>query len=263
MAFDDSLSSNILDKYVECLDTNREYFYSSDIKYFNNIRYNIDNYIINGNLEPMYEIFAVYRERAKDRIIYSFEFLESLDKRYKRFEKTINQFDSEDVYEIFINSYTHLYDPHTDYFSPSNAEKFNINMSKSFEGIGARLVQDVDYTVIYEVIPGGPAFKSKALKKDDKILGVAQGEDEEYDDIVGWRLNDVVKKIKGPKGSIVKLLVLDRDASFDDAPDTIRLVRDKVNVVDEDAEFDIIPIKNHVYLRIQLVLKAKQSINDS
>ncbi len=97
-------------------------------------------------------------------------------------------------------------------------------MSKSFEGIGARLVQDVDYTVIYEVIPGGPAFKSKALKKDDKILGVAQGEDEEYDDIVGWRLNDVVKKIKGPKGSIVKLLVLDRDASFDDAPDTIRLV---------------------------------------
>ncbi len=299
MAFDDSLSSNILDKYVESLDPNREYFYSSDIKYFNNIRYNIDNYIINGNLEPMYEIFAVYRERAKDRIIYSFEFLESepdfsieedfyfdrkespwmnsrfemddywrkkiknyalnlkvlgkewvdikevLDKRYKRFEKTINQFDSEDVFEIFINSYTHLYDPHTDYFSPSNAEKFNINMSKSFEGIGARLVQDVDYTVIYEVIPGGPAFKSKALKKDDKILGVAQGEDEEYDDIVGWRLNDVVKKIKGPKGSIVKLLVLDRDASFDDAPDTIRLVRDKVNVVDEDAEFDIIPIKNH------------------
>ena len=299
MAFDDSLSSNILDKYVESLDPNREYFYSSDIKYFNNIRYNIDNYIINGNLEPMYEIFAVYRERAKDRIIYSFEFLESepdftiqedfyfdrkespwmssrfemddywrkkiknyalnlkvlgkewvdikevLDKRYKRFEKTINQFDSEDVFEIFINSYTHLYDPHTDYFSPSNAEKFNINMSKSFEGIGARLVQDVDYTVIYEVIPGGPAFKSKALKKDDKILGVAQGEDEEYDDIVGWRLNDVVKKIKGPKGSIVKLLVLDRDASFDDAPDTIRLVRDKVNVVDEDAEFDIIPIKNY------------------
>ena len=77
MAFDDSLSSNILDKYVESLDPNREYFYSSDIKYFNNIRYNIDNYIINGNLEPMYEIFAVYRERAKDRIIYSFEFLES------------------------------------------------------------------------------------------------------------------------------------------------------------------------------------------
>ena len=77
MAFDDSLSSNILDKYVESLDPNREYFYSSDIKYFNNIRYNIDNYIINGNLDLMYEIFAVYRERAKDRIIYSFEFLES------------------------------------------------------------------------------------------------------------------------------------------------------------------------------------------
>lgn len=297
--FDDSLSSKILDSYIESLDPNKEYFYKSDIKYFNNRRYNIDNYIISGNLEPIYEIFTVYSHRARDRIKYSFQFLESkpdftidedfyfdrekaswmenrfemddywrkkiknyalnlkvlgkewvdakevLDKRYKRFKKSISQFNSEDVFEIFINSYTHLYDPHTDYFSPANAEKFNINMSKTFEGIGARLVQDVDYTVIYEIIPGGPAFKSKALKKDDKILGVAQGDDAEYEDIVGWRLNDVVTKIKGAKGTVVKLLVLDRDASFDDNPDTIRLVRDKVNVVDEDAKVDIIPINNN------------------
>ena len=297
--FDDSLSSKILDSYIESLDPNKEYFYKSDIRYFNNIRYNIDNYIINGNLEPIYEIFTVYSQRARDRIKYSFQFLESepdftidedfyfdrekvswmenrfemddywrkkvknyalnlkvlgkewvdtkevLDKRYKRFKKSISQFNAEDVFEIFINSYTHLYDPHTDYFSPANAEKFNINMSKTFEGIGARLVQDVDYTVIYEIIPGGPAFKSKALKKDDKILGVAQGDDAEYEDIVGWRLNDVVTKIKGAKGTVVKLLVLDRDASFDDNPDTIRLVRDKVNVVDEDAKVDIIPINNN------------------
>ena len=297
--FNDSLSSDILDKYVESLDPNKEYFYESDIKYFNNIRYNIDNYIISGNLEPIYEIFTIYSIRTRDRIRYSFEFLEFepdftvdeefyfdrenlswmntrfemdnywrkkiknyalnlkvlgkewkeikevLDKRYKRFEKSIDQFNSEDVFEIFINSYTHLYDPHTDYFSPSNAEKFNINMSKTFEGIGARLVQDVDYTLIYEIIPGGPAFRSKALKKDDKIIGVAQGEDAEYEDIVGWRLNDVVTKIKGPKGSVVKLLVLDRDASFDDYPDTVRLVRDKVNVVDEDAKFNIIPVNNN------------------
>lgn len=299
MPFDDSLSSNILDKYIESLDPNKEYFYQSDIRYFNNIRYNIDNYVISGNLEPLYEIFIVYSQRAKDRIKYSFEFLElepdftkdeefyfdredlswfrtrfemddywrkkiknyalnlkvlgkewpdikeTLDKRYKRFEKSINQFDAEDVFEIFINSYTTLYDPHTDYFSPANAEKFNINMSKTFEGIGARLVQDVDYTLIYEIIPGGPAFKSKSLKKDDKIIGVAQGDDADYEDIVGWRLNDVVTKIKGPKNSVVKLLVLDRDASFDDNPDTIRLVRDVVNVADEDAEFEVIPIKNN------------------
>ena len=198
MPFNDSLSSDILDKYVESLDPNKEYFYESDIKYFNNIRYNIDNYIISGNLEPIYEIFTIYSIRSRDRIKYSFKFLEAepdftidekfyfdrenlswmntrfemddywrkkiknyalnlkvlgkewkeikevLDKRYKRFEKSIDQFNSEDVFEIFINSYTHLYDPHTDYFSPSNAEKFNINMSKTFEGIGARLVQDID-----------------------------------------------------------------------------------------------------------------------
>ena len=168
---------------------------------------------------------------------------ETMNKRYKRFEKTISQFNSEDVFEIFINSFTELYDPHTNYFSPVNADRFEINMSKTFEGIGARLQQDIEYTTIFEIMPGGPAYRSKDLEKGDKIIGVAQGDNGEFEDIIGWRLDEVVSKIKGPKEWVVKLLVLRKEAQIDDYPDTVSLVRDRVDVVDEDAKFDIVPFK--------------------
>ena len=169
---------------------------------------------------------------------------ETLEKRYRRFKKTINQFNSEDVFEIFINSYAELYDPHTNYFSPVNADRFEINMSKTFEGIGARLQQDIEYTTIFSVMPGGPAYRSKSLDKGDKIIAVAQGDDGDFEDIIGWRLDDVVSRIKGPKESVVRLLVIKKESSIDAFPDTVRLVRDRVDVVDEDATFDIVPFKS-------------------
>ena len=293
----DSLSEKILKKYINTLDPNKEYFYSSDINYFNQYKYQMDDYVISGYLEPAYEIFTVYNERVKNRINYVFSILEdepdftindelvfdrkdadwftdvtqmdnywskkiknailnlkilgkewdsnkeTLNKRYKRFLKTVSQFNSEDVFEMFINSYAELYDPHTNYFSPVNADRFEINMSKTFEGIGARLQQDVEYTTIFQVMPGGPAYKSKQLEKGDKIIGVGQGEDNVFEDIIGWRLDDVVSKIKGPKGSVVQLLVLKNESKIDDYPDTVRLVRDKVDVVDEDATFEVIPYR--------------------
>ena len=168
---------------------------------------------------------------------------ETLNKRYKRFLKTISQFNSEDVFEMFINSYAELYDPHTNYFSPVNADRFEINMSKTFEGIGARLQQDVEYTTIFQVMPGGPAYRSKELEKGDKIIGVGQGDSDVFEDIIGWRLDDVVSKIKGPKGSVVQLLILKKESNVDDYPDTVRLVRDKVDVVDEDATYEVIPYR--------------------
>lgn len=298
ISLDDSLSVKILNNYIKSLDPNREYFYGADIKYFNQYKYEIDNYIYNGYLEPIYEIFTVYNERVRDRIDYVFDLLskepnftvdeeffydrkdsewfltevelndhwrkkikysilnmkilgkswkdnqETLDKRYKRFQKTISQFNNEDVFEIFINSYTELYDPHTNYFSPVNADRFEITMSKSFEGIGARLQQDIEYTTIYAVMPGGPAYRSGKLEKGDKIIGVSQGNEEVFEDIIGWRLDDVVTKIKGPKGSVVRLLVMKRESEFDDYPDTLSLVRDVVNVVDEDATFDVVPFNS-------------------
>tara|TARA_B100001057_G_C22856335_1_gene952818 strand:- start:187 stop:2250 length:2064 start_codon:yes stop_codon:yes gene_type:complete len=293
----DSLSEKILKKYISSLDPNKEYFYSSDINYFNQYKYQMDDYVISGYLEPAYEIFTVYNERVQNRINYVFSILEdepdftnndelifnrkdavwfsdvdqmnnywskkiknailnlkilgkdwesnreTLNKRYKRFLKTVSQFNSEDVFEMFINSYAELYDPHTNYFSPVNADRFEINMSKTFEGIGARLQQDVEYTTIYQVMPGGPAYKSKQLEKGDKIIGVGQGEDNVFEDIIGWRLDDVVSKIKGPKGSVVQLLVLKNESQIDDYPDTVRLMRDKVDVVDEDATYEVIPYR--------------------
>lgn len=303
VSFDDSLSVEILNNYIKSLDPNREYFYGADIKYFDQYKYEIDNYIYNGYLEPIYEIFAVYNERVRDRIDYVFDLLskepdftideeflydrkdgewfstevalndhwrkkikysmlnmkilgkswkdnqETLDKRYKRFQKTVSQFNNEDVFEIFINSYTELYDPHTNYFSPVNADRFEIVMSKSFEGIGARLQQDIEYTTIYEVMPGGPAYRSGKLEKGDKIIGVSQGDEGVFEDIIGWRLDDVVSKIKGPKGSVVRLLVMKRESEFDDYPDTLSLERDVVDVVDEDATFDVVPFnsQNKIY----------------
>ncbi len=169
--------------------------------------------------------------------------------RYKNFEKTISQYNSEDVFEYYMNAYTSALDPHTSYFSPVSSDRFQVNMSHSLEGIGARLVQDVDYTKIYELVPGGPAYKSQDIYKDDRIVGVAQGDDGEFEDVVGWRLDEVVKKIKGPKGTVVQLLLLRKGESFNAIPDTLRLVREKINLQEDDARAEIIPISqgNSVY----------------
>ena len=117
-------------------------------------------------------------------------------------------------------------------------------MSKTFEGIGARLQQDIEYTTIFSVMPGGPAYRSKSLDKGDKIIAVSQGDNGEFEDIIGWRLDDVVSRIKGPKESVVRLLVIKKESSIDAFPDTVRLVRDRVDVVDEDATYDIVPFNS-------------------
>ena len=218
----------------------RYYFHQKDSQWFKN-DIEMDNYWRKKIKNSVLNLKILGKEWVSNK--------ETLDKRYKRFQKTISQFNSEDVFEIFINSYTELYDPHTNYFSPVNADKFEINMSKTFEGIGARLQQDIEYTTIYQVMPGGPAYRSKELEKGDKVIGVGQGDDGDFEDIIGWRLDDVVTKIKGKKGSVVRLLVLKKESQIDDYPDTVRLVRDRVDVVDEDATFEVIPFmdENRTY----------------
>lgn len=168
----------------------------------------------------------------------------SLKKRYERIEKAIYQYNSEDVFQTYMNAYTNAFDPHTSYFSPPDAENFQIEMGLSLEGIGARLTQNLDYTEVAEVIAGGPAFKSKSIKKDDKIIGVAQGEDGEFLDVIGWRLDDVVAKIRGPKGSVVRLQILRAEEGINALPDTLRLVRDKIKLEDQAAKSEMIPISD-------------------
>ncbi|MEQ8473288.1 MAG: carboxy terminal-processing peptidase [Marinoscillum sp.] len=167
---------------------------------------------------------------------------DALEKRYKRVEKALYQYNSEDVYQAYMNSLTSAYDPHTDYFSPIAKENFQIDMSLSLEGIGAQLTQQLDYTKVADIIPGGPAYKSKMLQKDDKIIGVAQGEDGEFVDVIGWRLDEVVQKIRGPKGSVVRLQILKNSNDINVLPDTLKLVRDKIKLEKSAAKAEIIPI---------------------
>ena len=133
---------------------------------------------------------------------------------------------------MFINSYAELFDPHTNYFSPVNADRFEINMSKTFEGIGARLQQDVEYTTIFQIMPGGPAYRNKELEKGDRIIGVGQGEEGVFEDIIGWRLDDVVSKIKGPKGSVVQLLVLKKESNIDQQNELKSEINSLVNALE-------------------------------
>tara|TARA_R110001583_G_scaffold77851_3_gene211621 strand:- start:57978 stop:60110 length:2133 start_codon:yes stop_codon:yes gene_type:complete len=160
---------------------------------------------------------------------------EVLTKRYKYAVKRIKQSESEDVFQLVMNSFARVVEPHTSYLSPRNAERFQMEMNLSLEGIGAVLRAEEDYTVIQSVISGGPADASKGLKPKDRIVGVAQA-DKDFEDVVGWRLDDVVDKIKGPKGTTVRLQVLSGES--DDISDIkeVTIVRDKIKLENKAAK---------------------------
>ncbi|MBT8386523.1 MAG: carboxy terminal-processing peptidase, partial [Ignavibacteria bacterium] len=172
------------------------------------------------------------------------EVIENLSKRYENYERLLNQYNGEDVFQLAMNSYSGAVDPHTNYFSPISSENFNIEMSLSLEGIGARLMYEDGYTKIVEIIPGGPAFKSKVLQADDRIVAVAQGKDGEFVDVVGWRITDVVQLIRGPKESVVRLQVLPAEGGLDATQIEISLVRDKIKLEDQAAKSEILEITN-------------------
>ncbi|GGO69465.1 carboxy terminal-processing peptidase [Bowmanella pacifica] len=161
-----------------------------------------------------------------------------LNKRYERAIKRLQQTESEDVFQTLMNSFARTIEAHTSYLSPRNAERFQMDMNLSFEGIGAVLQSLDDHTVIRSVVPGGPADLSKQIKPEDRIIGVAQ-DDEEFVDVVGWRLDEVVDLIKGPKGSIVRLQVLKGTASDSAAPEVVSLTRDKIKLEDRAAKSEV------------------------
>ena len=166
----------------------------------------------------------------------------TLKKRYDNYAKYLNQYNSEDVFQLAMNSFTQSIDPHTNYLSPITSDNFKIDMSLSLEGIGARLQTEDDYTKIAEIIPGGPADKSKLLKADDKIVGVAQGEDGEFEDIIGWRITDAVKLIRGAKGTLVRLQIIKAGSDLNSKPIEISLIRDKVKLEDQAAKGSVLEI---------------------
>jgi carboxyl-terminal processing protease len=298
LALDDSLSSEIFDRYLEKLDYNHANFLKSDIESFEKYRYQFDDFLLAGYLAPAYEIFNVYQQRFDSRLKYTenrigqpFNFardeyimteredapwasneeelheiwrkrikyqaldlklagkdsagiIETLEKRQENLARRMSQYQSEDVYQLFMNSFTESYDPHTTYFSPKTFDNFKIAMSQSFEGIGARLTTRGEHTVVVEIITGGPADKSQDLHPNDKITAVGQGDDEELVDVIGWRIDDVVQLIRGKKNTKVRLQLI-RANDAEAAPrDTLALVRAKVNIEEQTAKSKLIEIEH-------------------
>ncbi len=161
--------------------------------------------------------------------------LETLRQRYTHLARRVRQFNSEDVFQIFVNAYSTAIEPHTSYFSPRASENFQIQMRLSLEGIGAVLQTDNEYTQVRRVIPGGPADLGRDLKAEDRIIGVAQG-DGEIVDVIGWRLDDVVELIRGPKASVVRLEIVPGGGDPDHPPTVISIRRDKINLDEQAAK---------------------------
>lgn len=164
------------------------------------------------------------------------EIKDILKKRYERLLRSFDQLNSEDIFSIYMNCITEAYDPHTNYLSPKATDLFKQSMTLSLEGIGAKLQTENDNTKVVQIIPGGPAEKSKQLHPNDLIIGVAQGKDGEMVDVIGWRIDEVVKLIKGPKGSLVRLQVLPAQTGLNGPPVILSFVREKVKLEDQAAK---------------------------
>ncbi len=296
IALNDSLSSVILDEYVESLDNNKTYFTAADIASFDKYRYRIDDLTRSENVEPAYEIYRVFKKRFDERMDYvltkliseNFDYTKdeyyetdrtkapwaknaaelndiwrkvikhqalslklagkkpediqkTLKERYERLVKTYTRdVNSEDIFSMYMNCITESYDPHTNYMSPSMADRFKQSISLSLEGIGARLQTENDYTKVVEILPGGPAEKSKLIKVNDRIVAVGQGADGEMVDVIGWRIDDVVKLIKGPKGTKVRLGILPAETGVSGPMKEFVLVRDKIKLEDQQAKKQMI-----------------------
>ncbi len=172
------------------------------------------------------------------------EIRKTLDKRYAGYIERVKQLDGEDAFQTFMTAYAETTDPHTDYLGPREAQNFDIAMKLSLEGIGAQLQARDDYTVIFTLVPGGPAIKSGKLQAGDRIVAVGQGDTGALTDVVGWRLDDVVNQIRGKKDTTVRLEILPADAGVDGKHEIVTLVRKKVSIEESAAKKKIVDIKD-------------------
>lgn len=168
------------------------------------------------------------------------EISETLEKIYSNRLAQLSQTQSRDVFHIFMNAVTMSFDPHSQYFAPRVSEDFDIHMKLSLEGIGAVLQNEYEYTKVVRLIPKGPADKSQKLAPGDKIIGVGQGEDGEIQDTIGQRIDDVVKLIRGPKGTFVRLKIIPARKSSVTA--TISIKRDEVKLEEQSAQKKVVDV---------------------
>ncbi|OQR32803.1 tail-specific protease [Pseudomonas sp. Bc-h] len=294
---DDKRSEIIYQSYLKLLDPARSYFLASDIAEFDKWRFQFDDFLKSGDLNPGFTIYKRYLDRIKSRLDFALAQLskgvdkidlntqetllvdrkdapwpkneaelddlwrkrvkdevlrlkiagkdpakiqETLTKRYKNQLARLGQTRSEDIFQAYLNTFAMSYDPHTNYLSPDSAENFDINMSLSLEGIGAVLQSDNDNVKIVRLVPAGPAAKTKQVATADKIIGVAQG-DKEMVDVIGWRLDEVVKLIRGPKGSVVRLEIIPAsNAPNDQTTKIVSITREAVKLEEQAAKKSVL-----------------------
>ncbi len=167
------------------------------------------------------------------------EIPETLERRYQSQLKRLGQYNAQDVFQIYANTLAEQYDPHTNYFSPRRAENFDINMSLSFEGIGAILQIDDEYAKVTRLVPAGPADKQGGLRPSDLIMGVGQGETGPIEDVIGWRLDEIVDLIRGPRDTTVRLEVIP-DKGKADQRRVVPIRRNEVKLEEQAAQKQII-----------------------
>lgn len=297
--YDDELSSQHLDSYIDSLDRAKMFFTAADIAEFEKYRTAMDEQLHDGNLEAGFFIFNRYQQRLESRLeglvanlpdqVEAMDFtvdetmplkaeeldwaadMEELDdrwrkrvknevlslkladkaedeitptlqKRYKNQLKRVGQLNNQDVFQTYANALTELYDPHTNYLSPRRSENFNINMSLSLEGIGAVLQQEDEYTKVARLVAKGPADKQGELKPADRIVGVGQGVEGPIEDVIGWRLDEVVELIRGPKDSTVRLQVIPAKSKAGDKHKVVTIVRNKVKLEEQSAQKSVIEV---------------------
>jgi carboxyl-terminal processing protease len=197
------------------------------------------------------ELDDLWRKRVKNDVISLLltgktwpQVSDTLQQRYRNFAKRDRQVMPEDVFSQFMNAYVHSVDPHTDYFSPTQYKEFQIQISIKLQGIGASLVTDGDYTRVDHLLPGGPAARDpqKQLRADDRITGVAQGEKGEMEDVIGMRLTDVVSKIRGTPGTVVRLQVLPAGAAPGSPEKLVQYTRDDIKLEAQAAKQKVIDV---------------------
>jgi len=193
------------------------------------------------------ELKDIWRRRVKSAVLSLKLSGNSIDEarktlrtRYQSQLKRALQTRNEDAFQAYMNAFTTIYDPHTTYFSPRSSENFNINMSLSLEGIGAVLQADNEFTKVVRLIAGGPAQQQGQLGPADRIVGVAQDDDGDMVNVVGWRLDEVVQLIRGPKKSTVRLEIIPSEAKVDTDTRIIAITRDKVKLEDQAAKSTVI-----------------------
>jgi len=285
-----------MDRYIEALDRNRMYLLASDVEYFEKFRHQLDDVVRSQPLDPVFDMFSIYRTRVRERFEFALQQLENepdllideeyqfdraeapwatttdeldelwrkrvkndvlnlaltdkpweetrdvLMKRYTRYLKRMDQIKNDDVFETFMNAFAHTLDPHSSYMSPRNSEEYRIAMSLSYFGIGASLQSEDDYVHIVKIIPGGPASIDGSLNPEDKIIGVAQGDDGSMVDVIGWRLDDVVDLIRGPADTVVRLHIIPAGALPGNSDKEISLTRGQVKLEEQAAKSEIITI---------------------